>query len=474
MANTIKLKNSGTASAVPASLEHGELGLNYADGKLYYKNSSNNIVQFTSAVNLAGTVFNATIGDGSSLSYVLTHNFGSRDVSVTIREVSSPYGVIFTSWEATDSNSITVYFDSAPSLNSIRVSIYIAVAGLEVGATGPTGPTGPTGSTGPSGTPSTVPGPTGATGLTGATGPTGPTGITGDTGPTGATGPTGLSGPEGPTGQIGPTGQTGATGPTGVTGATGPEGPTGPVGPSGGPTGPTGPTGPAGATGPTGPTGATGPGAPLTSSATAPSSPSAGDLWFDTSTGATYIYYNSAWVEIGGGTMSPYQCTSSTRPSSPWTGQTIYETDTSRMYAYNGSAWVEISTGTSQVRQAIQAQSTQITINSGTYTDVVSTTINVQRSNATLMCTFTGDCNANADGAWKYVAWHLDGTLQHYVVTATAASGYQEVVGMTTIFTGVSAGSHTVAIKSKQGAGSSIFGEEGGNHKNTLVVVEIS
>jgi hypothetical protein len=46
MANTIKIKNSGTASNVPASLEFGELGLNYADGKLYYKNASNTIVQF--------------------------------------------------------------------------------------------------------------------------------------------------------------------------------------------------------------------------------------------------------------------------------------------------------------------------------------------------------------------------------------------------------------------------------------------
>jgi hypothetical protein len=45
MANTIKLKNSGTASNVPASLEFGELGLNYADGKVYYKNSSGSIVQ---------------------------------------------------------------------------------------------------------------------------------------------------------------------------------------------------------------------------------------------------------------------------------------------------------------------------------------------------------------------------------------------------------------------------------------------
>lgn len=49
MANTIKIKNSGIASAVPTSLEHGELGLNYADGKLFYKNSSNTIVEFGGA-----------------------------------------------------------------------------------------------------------------------------------------------------------------------------------------------------------------------------------------------------------------------------------------------------------------------------------------------------------------------------------------------------------------------------------------
>jgi hypothetical protein len=50
MANTIKIKNSGTASNVPSSLEFGELGLNYADGKLYYKNASNNIVQFSAPI----------------------------------------------------------------------------------------------------------------------------------------------------------------------------------------------------------------------------------------------------------------------------------------------------------------------------------------------------------------------------------------------------------------------------------------
>ena len=48
MPNTIQLKRSGTASATPSSLALGELAINYADGKLFYKNGSNAIVEFSS------------------------------------------------------------------------------------------------------------------------------------------------------------------------------------------------------------------------------------------------------------------------------------------------------------------------------------------------------------------------------------------------------------------------------------------
>jgi hypothetical protein len=87
-------------------------------------------------------------------------------------------------------------------------------------------------------------------------------------------------------------------------------------------------------------------------------SPSAGDLWFNSTTGASYIYYNSAWVELGGGTMSPYQATSTTRPSSPWTGQTIYETDTNRNLQYNGSAWVTTTSISASATNQVSATTT--------------------------------------------------------------------------------------------------------------------
>jgi hypothetical protein len=70
MAQTIKLKRSGSASATPSSLEHGELAINYADGKIYYKNSSNNIVEFSttgSFLPLSGGTLtgNLSIANGS-------------------------------------------------------------------------------------------------------------------------------------------------------------------------------------------------------------------------------------------------------------------------------------------------------------------------------------------------------------------------------------------------------------------------
>lgn len=48
MSNTIKIRNSGTSSNVPSALEYGELAINYSDGKLFYKDSSNNIVSLVS------------------------------------------------------------------------------------------------------------------------------------------------------------------------------------------------------------------------------------------------------------------------------------------------------------------------------------------------------------------------------------------------------------------------------------------
>jgi hypothetical protein len=47
MPTTVKIRRSGTASATPSALEHGEIAINYADGKVFWKNASDVITSFT-------------------------------------------------------------------------------------------------------------------------------------------------------------------------------------------------------------------------------------------------------------------------------------------------------------------------------------------------------------------------------------------------------------------------------------------
>lgn len=50
---------------------------------------------------------------------------------------------------------------------------------------------------------------------------------------------------------------------------------------------------------------ATGGGASVSVSDTAPASPAEGDLWFESDTGKTFVYYDSYWVETGTGASYP-------------------------------------------------------------------------------------------------------------------------------------------------------------------------
>ncbi len=70
MANKVLLKKSSVAAKVPlvTDLDYGELAVNYADGKLYYKTTTNTISAFTTNV---GTVTSVS-GTGSVSGLTLT------------------------------------------------------------------------------------------------------------------------------------------------------------------------------------------------------------------------------------------------------------------------------------------------------------------------------------------------------------------------------------------------------------------
>jgi hypothetical protein len=96
--------------------------------------------------------------------------------------------------------------------------------------------------------------------------------------------------------------------------------------------GPTGPTGPIGPTGPTGSLYAD-------STSSAPASPSTGDVWFDSTSGSLFVYYQdsdgSQWVEFGGpagpqGATGPGGPTGPTGPTGP---NPVYDSDQSILAA---------------------------------------------------------------------------------------------------------------------------------------------
>lgn len=81
-------------------------------------------------------------------------------------------------------------------------------------------------------------------------------------------------------------------------------------------------------------------GSSVTISDTPPSSPTAGNIWFESDTMRTYVYYDSFWIEIGA--LSPSAIVSDTAPSAPAAGQIWFNSLNGGTYVYYNSVWTEI------------------------------------------------------------------------------------------------------------------------------------
>lgn len=63
------------------------------------------------------------IGDGSATQYDVTHNYGTRDLHVQVRQTNSPYGQVLCEIQMLDTNTVRCIFNSAPSSNQYTVVI---------------------------------------------------------------------------------------------------------------------------------------------------------------------------------------------------------------------------------------------------------------------------------------------------------------------------------------------------------------
>lgn len=87
MANTIKIKNSGVSTNAPSagSLEYGELALNYADGRLFFKKDSSNVKYFAITeyvstlvdINTAVVVDSVFLSSFTCIEYIITLKQGT-------------------------------------------------------------------------------------------------------------------------------------------------------------------------------------------------------------------------------------------------------------------------------------------------------------------------------------------------------------------------------------------------------------
>jgi hypothetical protein len=90
--------------------------------------AGNGISVLTNTVAIDSTVvvskYAASVGDGSSTSYTVTHNLNTRDVIVTVYDNSAPYAEVITDVAHTTTNTVTIAFSVAPTSNQYRVVVH--------------------------------------------------------------------------------------------------------------------------------------------------------------------------------------------------------------------------------------------------------------------------------------------------------------------------------------------------------------
>lgn len=122
----------GVASTVASLDDLTDVIISSATPNQVLKYDGTNWINAVSPSSVEGTTYFATIGNGSTTTFTITHGLSTRDLVVSFTETASPYASFSTLWEATTLNAITVYFETAPTANAVRVSIYAAVSGVPV------------------------------------------------------------------------------------------------------------------------------------------------------------------------------------------------------------------------------------------------------------------------------------------------------------------------------------------------------
>ena len=96
-----------------------------ADVEILWNETNDNWTLTNNGSNYHGIArkYAESIGDGSATSYTVTHNLGTKDVTVHVYDNSSPYAQVETDVEHSGNNTVAINFASAPTSNQYRVVI---------------------------------------------------------------------------------------------------------------------------------------------------------------------------------------------------------------------------------------------------------------------------------------------------------------------------------------------------------------
>jgi hypothetical protein len=106
---------SGAAGNPTVDLESGVITAGTTDGIT--------VDTYGRVTAIATKRYETDIGDGSTTSIAVTHNLGTKAVSVNVWDNTTPYGDVYPDVRRTTTNTVTLVFNPAPSTNQYRVSI---------------------------------------------------------------------------------------------------------------------------------------------------------------------------------------------------------------------------------------------------------------------------------------------------------------------------------------------------------------
>jgi hypothetical protein len=115
--------DNGGGNADQLDGQHGAYYL--ARGNHTGTQTASTISDFSTAADarVAAAGYVGSIGNGTLTSIPVTHNLGTRDVIVQVYQTASPYAQVYPDIVATDTNTVTLNFATAPTASQYRVVV---------------------------------------------------------------------------------------------------------------------------------------------------------------------------------------------------------------------------------------------------------------------------------------------------------------------------------------------------------------